>query len=521
MFTFHYYMTTTIFTVIKNEHPYLDEWISYHLSLGIDHIFIFQDIDSNDHSYITNKYSQVTLSNISILLNDQEKSQVKYIRQTGNSNPQFIYIRNGLLYIQSNFNYDWCFVIDVDEFLTTDKLNMDRYKDYDAVILQWKCYGANGHITKPNTSVLESYTEMKGYVPTVTLESYTKTCYNLNTYQPNFFKYTHQPSKHCNFCRTDFSKDRTKPIYDYIYIRHYITKSWQEYVTKRIVRGYLYGKTRTLDFFFDVNPDLIHMKEQLINQIYNKTLVVLAYKQAGSQGNELELCLQSWKQFCQFDYHFVVIGDFDNTLISKYDWVEFIHKDPLNPVPNQYNPHLDILSKLEYVMDKHKDIYKGFIWIADDNYAIKPFTLLDITTVHCHQSSIRGKIFPTHYWIGDKNKTIELLEQQHLPTTNYTTHYPCYFETDKLKQLIEKYNLRKESYVVEDLYFNTYDHPEPISDTNIRITIWNKDEFKQQFQQAISNPNIKFIANGTKGWSKELEETLKVHMSDFKFYAKP
>ena len=35
---------------------YLDEWIRYHLDLGIDHIFIFEDIDSDSHKDITDKY---------------------------------------------------------------------------------------------------------------------------------------------------------------------------------------------------------------------------------------------------------------------------------------------------------------------------------------------------------------------------------------------------------------------------------------------------------------------------------
>jgi hypothetical protein len=34
-------MTSCILTVIKNEHQYLDEWIKYHIDLGIDHIVKF------------------------------------------------------------------------------------------------------------------------------------------------------------------------------------------------------------------------------------------------------------------------------------------------------------------------------------------------------------------------------------------------------------------------------------------------------------------------------------------------
>ena len=51
-------MTSCIFTVIKNEQEYLDEWIKYHLDLGVDHIFIFEDIDSESHKDITAKYDQ-------------------------------------------------------------------------------------------------------------------------------------------------------------------------------------------------------------------------------------------------------------------------------------------------------------------------------------------------------------------------------------------------------------------------------------------------------------------------------
>ena len=49
-------MKSCIFTVIKNEHEYLDEWIKYHLDLGIDHIFIFEKIMIVNHirKYVIN-----------------------------------------------------------------------------------------------------------------------------------------------------------------------------------------------------------------------------------------------------------------------------------------------------------------------------------------------------------------------------------------------------------------------------------------------------------------------------------
>lgn len=272
--------TSCILTVIKNEHEYLDEWIKYHIDLGIDHIFIFEDIDSESHKEICDKYGdKITLDTVDIVLDEQNRKKVRELKDTKKSNPQYIYIQKGLSYIkrtQAN-KFDWCFVIDNDEFITLEKPNdnlsdvVSLFDGYDAFIMQWKCYGANGLIKKPdytNKGVIETYIkEIEGYVPTATPQSLSKTCYNLKTYQETYFLYTHQPSKECNFCRTNFERDRNTPIYDKIYIRHYITKSWEEYVWKKTKRGFLFGKIRDYDFFFKVNPDLNYKKYELMKLI--------------------------------------------------------------------------------------------------------------------------------------------------------------------------------------------------------------------------------------------------------------
>jgi hypothetical protein len=135
-------MTSCIFTVIKNEHEYLDEWIQYHLKLGINHIFIFEDYDSDSHKNICAKYDKyVSLNNIFDILNNSDKKLVKQYKISKKKNAQDTYFKKGLLYLCENyFNiYDWCFVIDDDEFITLENNNLEDilslYKDYDAIIL--------------------------------------------------------------------------------------------------------------------------------------------------------------------------------------------------------------------------------------------------------------------------------------------------------------------------------------------------------------------------------------------------
>mgnify|MGYP006908855136 CR=1 FL=1 len=85
-----------------------------------------------------------------------------------------------------------------------------------------------------------------------------------------------------------------------------------------------------------------------------------------------------------FNYHFVVIGEFDKSLEEKFPWVEFIYNKSIDKVDGQYTQHLDVIKCMNIIYGKYKDKYNGFIWMVDDNYAIKPFTLFDILQTHYH-----------------------------------------------------------------------------------------------------------------------------------------
>ena len=515
------FMKSCILTVIKNEHEYLDEWIKYHLDLGINHIFIFEDIDSDSHKNITEKYGdKVSLDSIEIVLDDISKKNAFDFKLNKKRSPQEIYFPNALKWIQNNYNYDWCFVIDNDEFITLQNNTLEEilalYKDYDAFVLQWKIYGSNGHISKPdysNKGLIGTYTEESKYPGHYVLEWTTKTCYNLKTFSQSFFKNNHQPTDICKWCKTDFIPNRAKLVYDTVYIRHYMTKSWQEYISKR-KRGYFMGFARTIDMFFKINPDMLDKKEELLRELNQETLVVLPYKQSSAQGNEIRLTLNGWRKFCQFKYHFIVIGEFDESLKQEFPWVEFIYCPSVPKKEGQYNPHLDIQNKFKVVSRMYSQIYDGFIYMTDDEYAVKPFELDDITKIYYHSSDFFGRENqPTSYWNHDKWKTKQLLVKESLPHINYTTHYPCYFEFKKLDIIWKKYNMLNESYVFDDVYFNYFTHPEPILDSEIRLGIWNNDIFKNEFQKAVNNPRIKFMCNSVEGWSKELEESLNTIVS--------
>ena len=243
----------------------------------------------------------------------------------------------------------------------------------------------------------------------------------------------------------------------------------------------------------------------------NSILVVMPYKQSGSQGNEIRISLMGWRKFCRFNYHFVVIGEFDKTLEEEFPWVRFIDCKRKEIKVGQYNPHLDIQNKFKVVESLYDKEYDGFIYITDDEYAVKPFDLSDVAKICYHSESFIGnKNSPKSYWSYDKWKTRQLLDKEGLPHINYTTHYPCYFNFKNMDEIRKKYNLSEESYVFDDVYFNYFEHETPTLDSMVRLGIWNYEIFKNEFQKAINDPNIKFMCNSVDGWCKELENNLKL-----------
>ena len=514
-------MSNCIATIIKDEQLYLDEWISYHLNLGVDYIFIFEDIGSKSHASIVEKYKDhVKLYLLKDVLSDADiKNLYEWKKTNADKNLHVFRLRKVLKFLKDNHSdFDWCFIIDIDEFITLETSNnlnslLDTYKSYDALILSWECYGANGLLSTPdyrNKGVIDIYTKKIDMNNMHTKPwTYTKTCYNWKNYKEQFFKGPHQPTEVCHCCRPNLSEDRDAVIYDKIYLRHYITRSWEEYIWKKKERGYMYGRNRSFSLFFKLNNDLDMYKDSLLEKTSNKTLVILPYHQTHAQGNELRLALNCWKKFCTFNYEFVVIGDYDESLIKEFDWVKFIHVDPVKRVNGQYIPHLDIQHKMEIAYDNYRLKYPGFIYMVDDNYAIKPFSLEDILTIHYHQDSFVGvENLPVTYWKHDKWKTRQLCDNNKFGHINYTTHFPCYFNFERFKKLWDKFDMRHNSYVPEDVYFNSYQHIDPILDNEIRLGIWSKEIFNNKFQDALNNPNIKFVCNSPEGWSTDLEEAL-------------
>ena len=269
--------TTCIFTIIKNEHEYLDDFIKYHLSIGINHIFVFEDYGTKTHKEITDKYKDVTLFSVDEIKKVSEEAEKIINKKILNKNVlQPVFMKYGILYIKQNYNYNWCFAIDIDEYITCNgnvNTMMQHYHLYDGILLQWENFGASGHIYKPDytdKSLTEIYTTPVYLGDKNEIPATKKIVYNLYTYKLEFFSCQHDINRQLTiYCNSDFSQKYKGQIYDNIYLRHYITKSFEEYFWKLKIRGMFYKKHRDLNDFFLMNTDLANQKEDII-KLFNQ-----------------------------------------------------------------------------------------------------------------------------------------------------------------------------------------------------------------------------------------------------------
>ena len=248
-------MKTCICVIIKNEEEYLDEWISHHLQLGIDEIFLYEDYGSRSHLDIVKPYGdRVHLNSIDIIFNSADPN--KNVINTGER--MQIQLFNYFPQMYKN-DFDWILFNDLDEFLILKQpLHelLEEYKDETAILLRWKWYGASGHIKKPIGKVMDNYTK-----PTTTTFDWGwqfKSFINCKKFQ-KWEKHLHK-AEGAVFPLDDIGRHKA-------WINHYFTKSWEEWKTKILDRGDSFPGHRKINEFFHLNRDLLPMKEILLKEI--------------------------------------------------------------------------------------------------------------------------------------------------------------------------------------------------------------------------------------------------------------
>lgn len=132
----------------KNENMYLKEWLDYHFSIGVEHIFLYDNMSDIQLKKTVQPYINDGLVTVERVKDDRPGRQCRvYVNCIKTHGRKF----------------KWIGFIDTDEFIVIKeggdlKEFLKPYEKHAALGIYWKCFGSNGHMT-PRKSQILAYTK--------------------------------------------------------------------------------------------------------------------------------------------------------------------------------------------------------------------------------------------------------------------------------------------------------------------------------------------------------------------------
>ena len=215
-------MYFSICAIVKNETPYLEEWINFHRAVGAEHFYIYDNESTIPVKQTLEKYIKADLVTVIDYPGKglQMRAYGHCIRTYGRQNR-------------------WVGIIDADEFIlpkvkdTVPEI-LENYEAFGGLAVNWIIYGSNGHRTKPDGLLIENYTmaSAKSMKHNNHVKSIVQPAYVLSEagdphhmiYRPPHFAVAENHS----FVKQAWTENTTRLIQ----INHYFTKSYEEFEIK-------------------------------------------------------------------------------------------------------------------------------------------------------------------------------------------------------------------------------------------------------------------------------------------------
>lgn len=230
--------TKLIVSTMKDEAPYILEWISYHRAIGFTDFLIYTNDCSDGTDLLLDRLDQnnvVTHVRNVVLKRGPHKSALK------NAKDQPVY--------QSA---DWVFVADVDEFLNIkvgegqvgDLIN--RFPNANTIPVTWRLFSNNGHSSLFPGKCIRAFTDAEPQSPVSGAKGrFVKTLFRPNSHikrmglhAPVYKDGREDKIKWGSFCyEQDPQSDPRRPTqnfgYDIAQVNHYAVRSIDAFLMKR------------------------------------------------------------------------------------------------------------------------------------------------------------------------------------------------------------------------------------------------------------------------------------------------
>jgi hypothetical protein len=233
--------TIAICSIFKNEAKYLKEWLEYHLLIGVEHFYLFDNLSTDDSVAVLATYIErglVTLSTYEFDYRYADFSNQNSNGWTHLKGPQFPYSK---VVNQYKDESEFIAFIDLDEFIKTARnvpltVLMRKYEAYGGLAMHWLCIGSTNHYVEPEGLVLENYflRPSKNHSYNIWVKSI------INPRKFVSWQDVHLPIMTQPIVRYDFSvcavRWHEQPIHQDICLYHYRTKSQEYYFLTKMAR---------------------------------------------------------------------------------------------------------------------------------------------------------------------------------------------------------------------------------------------------------------------------------------------
>ena len=216
----------SILAILKNEAPYMEEWLCHHMAIGVDHFFLYDNDSSDelhqvlkpyaDHGIVTTVYFPMRG-----LQRDANNHVVRFFGATT----------------------EWLAYVDIDEFLVPQQDEqigsvMSRYPDASQVLVSRAemCY--SGHRTPPPGLITENYRQRSENVPRMGSSAVLAKpiVRPQRTFRVGIHYAVTIDGKTTNTAGTFIEEEANnivEPSYANLQMNHYYTKSYEEFQAKR------------------------------------------------------------------------------------------------------------------------------------------------------------------------------------------------------------------------------------------------------------------------------------------------
>ena len=225
----------------KEENIYAKEFINHYKKLGYNHIFLYDNNNINGEKFEDVLKEEISEGFVSIINFRGKKGK---IGKVGGIQLEIYYH----CYQYNNKKYDWLSFFDFDEFLVIKPKNQTiqnflsnkRYNNCDTIKINFLYYTDNGRLYYSNKSVQERFkVPLYKHYGNKVIKSTIRGNLKQNYWKKSFCAHTSlMKYKTCD-SRGNLTKYNSyiiKANFSYAYLKHYYTKSVEEYCRK-IQRG--------------------------------------------------------------------------------------------------------------------------------------------------------------------------------------------------------------------------------------------------------------------------------------------